>query len=63
MVVDAVAKTSNLLLMNVDLGDCSLVVEGAKHVARLIHSKNTIAILTVSANTFGLKEWKPSVML
>ena len=46
--VDALVKTNNISLMNLDLGDCGLTVEGAKHVARLIESNNTITILTVS---------------
>ncbi|XP_015753462.1 PREDICTED: protein NLRC3-like [Acropora digitifera] len=60
MIVDAVVKTSNISLINLDLGDCGLTVEGAKHVARLIESNNTITILTVSGNTFGLEGWKTS---
>ncbi|XP_067046669.1 glutamate-rich protein 3-like isoform X2 [Acropora muricata] len=58
ILVDAVVKTSNISLMNLDLGDCGLTVEGAKHVARLIESNNTITILTVSGNIFGLEGWK-----
>lgn len=59
MIVDAVVKTSNISLMNLDLGECDLTVEGAKHVARLIESNNTITILTVS-DTFELGGWKAS---
>ena len=58
MIVDAVVKTSNISLMNLDLGDCRLTVEGAKHIARLIESNNTITILTVSGNSFELEGWK-----
>lgn len=59
MIVDAVVKTSNISLMNLDLGECDLTVEGAKHVARLIESNNTITILAVS-DTFELGGWKAS---
>ena len=38
MIVDAVVKTSNISLMNLDLGACGLTGEGDKHVARLIES-------------------------
>ena len=56
MVVDAVVKTSNISLINLDLGDCGLTLEGAKNVAGLIESM--ITILTVSGNTFGFEGWK-----
>ena len=58
MIVDAVVKTSKISPINLDLGDCGLTVEWAKHVYRLIESNNTITILTFSGNTFGLEGWK-----
>ena len=58
MIVDGIVNTSNISLMNLDLGDCGLTEIGARHIARLIEDNNTISILTISGNKFELEGWK-----
>lgn len=58
MIVDGIVNISNILLMNLDFGDCGLIEIGVRYIVRLIEDNNIIFIFIISGNKFEFEGWK-----
>jgi len=58
IIIDAIVETTDTSIMNLDLGDCKLTQDGAKHIAKLIELNSTVTVLTISGNTIQLEGWQ-----
>ena len=58
IIIDAIVETTDTSIMNLDLGDCGLTQDGAKHIAKLIRHNSTVTVLTISGNTIQLEGWQ-----
>ena len=58
IIIDAIVETTDTSIMNLDLGDCGLTQDGAKHIAKLIEHNSTVSVLTISGNTIQLEGWQ-----
>ena len=57
-IVDAILENEASAVSTLDVGDCGLGDEGAKLIARLLESNNTITDLNISANKINRTGWQ-----